>query len=87
VEAFSFIALYVNLISYTQDLFTNLRSASACYSTSFTNGILATMVSVLLREFDVSNYTQPYNIFDSIFRSVRLFSDQRLFLDVNYNTN
>jgi len=87
VEAFSFIALYVNLISYTQDLFTNLRSASACYSTSFTNGILATMVSVLLREFDVSNYTQPYNIFDDIFRSFRLFSDQSLFLDVNYNTN
>jgi hypothetical protein len=94
VEAFSFIALYVKLILYTADLFTNLSSASACYSTSFTNGILATVVSVLPREFDVSNYSQPYNIFDGVFRSVILFrsiilfrgvilfSDQRLFVNV-----
>jgi hypothetical protein len=39
------------------------------------NGILATMVSVLPREFDGSNDTQPYNVFDGVFRSVRLISD------------
>jgi hypothetical protein len=83
VEAFSFVALYVKLILYTPNLLTKLSSASACYSTSFTNGILATVISVLPREFDVANYSQPYNIFDGVFRSVRLFSGQRLFVNVN----
>jgi len=83
VEAFSFIALYVKLILYTPNLLTKPSSASACYSTSFTNGILATVVSVLPREFDVANYSQAYNIFGGVFRSVRLYSDQSLFVNVN----
>ena len=76
VEAFSFIALYVEPISHTPDLFANHSLASACFSTSFTNGELATMVSGLPREFDASNYTQPHNVFDDVFKNVKLFCDQ-----------
>jgi len=51
------------------------------------DAMLATITSVLPWEFNVSNYTQPHNVFDGVLRSVRLLSDQCLFLNVTQNTN